>query len=327
MDRFADLHCPFEEAINPATALVHTETAAWAAGHGLAPLARAAQASEIFTWLVGRFYPAASKEKLRVISDWTTWLFWHDDLCDGTDVGRSPRKLERIFERYLVILDGTSGLRPGNPFEVALLDLRRRLASAAPSRAWYLRFLNTVQDYLAACVWEAENRARRAPLDVNLFIGMRRQASDMYSYVEFIDWLRGRCLPLAVRRHRDVVALVDCTNNVASWTNDLFSLTKELRDDDVHNLVVAIAAEQGVSLAAATATAVEYTNREMRRFVHTKARLRSFGPDLDEEVRDFVAALESLMRGNLDWSRETARYREAAPPPEVVFAARSGGAA
>jgi hypothetical protein len=49
-------------------------------------------ATERFTWLVGGFYPWAHERELELISDFTSWLFWHDDLCDETTLGEDPTR-------------------------------------------------------------------------------------------------------------------------------------------------------------------------------------------------------------------------------------------
>lgn len=46
----------------------------------------------------------------------------------------------------------------------------------------------------------------------------------------------------------------------------------------------------------------------MEKFLVDKERLRSFGPQNDPQVHQFVAALEHWIIGNLVWSFETQRY-------------------
>jgi hypothetical protein len=96
---------------------------------------------------------------------------------------------------------------------------------------------------------------------------------------------------------------------VAAWHNDVFSLDKELAYGDVHNLVLVIAREPAVSLPEARALAVARCNAEVDALQVTARRLPSFGEAADPIVADFVMGMGALMRGNLDWSLETLRYR------------------
>jgi hypothetical protein len=273
-------------------------------------------ATEQFTWLVGRFFPNAAERELQLISDFTSWLFWHDDVCDETTLGEDPTGLRRQFEALLGVLTRRHPVRPGNAFDAALADLRDRFEAAAPSLAWFRRFVTAVEEYFDACCWEAENRDSGATPSVNVFIGMRRFAGGMYIYLEFVEFVLGRELPLVARSHRDVQRLAQITNNVASWHNDLFSLRKELAYGDVHNLVVVLARENELDLEDAARVAAEYCDREVNAFISLRARLPSFGPAVDAVLGDYIDGLTALMRGNLDWSLATQRYHRAFEPVE-----------
>src|SRR6476619_7267280 len=90
-----ELRCPFESALNPGTEAAHRHTRDWAVGHGLVCNANIERqvATEQFTGLVGRLYPRAARTELELISDFTSWLFWHDDVCDETALGEDPAAL------------------------------------------------------------------------------------------------------------------------------------------------------------------------------------------------------------------------------------------
>lgn len=305
------LYCPFWSALNPGTEAAHRHTHAWAEAFGLCRGAKAQRqvASEQFTWLVGRFFPRAAPDVLDLISDFTSWLFWHDDVCDETTLGEDPTALARQFHWLFGVLTRRQEIRAGQPFDAAFADLRDRFEAAAPSPAWFARFVVSVQQYFDAGVWEAINRQDGVVPTVESFVGMRRFAGGMYIYLDFVELALGAELPLVVRGRRDVARLQQITTNVACWHNDLFSLPKELAFGDVHNLVVVIAKERTLNLAAATRAAMAECDREARAFRRLARQLPPFGPALDGLLARYLEGLGALMRGNLDWSRETARYR------------------
>jgi hypothetical protein len=248
-----DLYCPFPSAVHPQTARAAERTRAWAAAFGLlrSSDARAQLASERFTWLVGRFFPLAPLPALQLISDFTTWLFWHDDVCDETALGQQPQALAATFQRLFGVLCGSEPPLSGQAFELSLAEMSGRFQRLAPDAGWMLRALTSVREYFDACVWEAQNRVDGQVPSINSFIPLRRCAGGMWIYLDFIELCSGRSLPLVLRKHREVQRLVQITNNVASWHNDLFSLAKEMRRGDVHNLVTAVQAQQGLDLPAA----------------------------------------------------------------------------
>jgi 5-epi-alpha-selinene synthase len=50
------------------------------------------------------------------------------------------------------------------------------------------------------------------------------------------------------------------------------------------------------------------------------AALPSFGAAQDAQLRRFVSGLWALVRGNLDWSKETPRYQAAQAPAQPIAA-------
>jgi hypothetical protein len=83
-----------------------------------------------------------------------------------------------------------------------------------------------------------------------------------------------------------------------------------------------IAQERRVSIAEARAIAVAWCNDEVAGFEPIARHLPSFGAEVDALVAAHARSLGALMRGNLDWSLATGRYRGAlTPPAEAVHAA------
>jgi hypothetical protein len=312
-----DLHCPFPSALNPGTEVAHHHTRQWAGRSGLVRTARIQHqvASERFTWLVGGFYPWAERRELELISDFTSWLFWHDDVCDETTLGEDPAALARQFDWLLGILTRRRPVRASDPFDLAFADLRDRFEEASPGPSWLVRLAASVQQYFEACVWEAANRRHGRVPGVDVYRAMRPFAGGMYIYLDFVE-LAGRAeLPLVARGHRDVQRLQEITLNVACWHNDFFSLDKELAYGDVHNLVVVIARERNVSLSEARAVAIALCNQEAASFEPTARGLPAFDVEADARMAVHTRDLGALMRGNLDWSLATDRYRGTVPAP------------
>jgi 5-epi-alpha-selinene synthase len=312
-----DLHCPFSSALNPGTEAAHEHTRRWAEHFGLVRNSRIQHqiASERFTWLVGGFYPWAEARELDLISDFTSWLFWHDDVCDETTLGEDPPALARQFEWLLGILTRCKPVRANDAFDQAFEDLRERFEEAAPSFGWLARMVRSVQQYFEACVWEAANRRHGRVPGVDLYTAMRPVAGGMYIYLDFVELAARAELPLVARRQPALRRLHEITVNVACWHNDLFSLEKELAYGDVHNLVVVMARERNMSLNEARALAVRHCNQEMAAFAPAARRLPALDPETDAQVAAHERALGALMRGNLDWSLDTVRYRETVGAP------------
>ena len=320
-----DLHCPFPSLTNIHTAQAHNATLRWADRFGLLEPGdvRAQQAAQLHSWLVGGFFPRARLPQFQLLCDFTSWLFWHDDVCDETALADDPSRLEQQFAQLFGLMMRAADPRPGNAFDASLVDLRDRFEALAPSCVWWLRFATSLEEYFEACVREAEDRREGGVPTVRDFIPLRRCAGGMWIYLDFVEFVNEQTLPIAVRQNRDVQRLRRITTNVACWTNDIYSLAKELRSGQVHNLVISLWRERGGSLEQAMETAAAYCDAEVHRFQGIARKLPSFGNAADAIVDRYLDGMKALMRGNLDWSRESGRYRAASSAEDVAALPRA----
>ncbi len=324
--------CPFPPAVSPSAEAVHSHTLEWVGHHRLVTEARSLERLRAaqFSQLVARAYANAPLDRLRLLSDWVTWLFILDDECDEHGIGKRPERLAALHAGCLNVLSGyrpeepdprestyqvsdrrtDQEVRPDLPLMCALRDIRERLRSCMP-HAWMMRFALGVADYFEACEWEARNRAQGTWPDPAVYMQMRPYTGALYTALDLIEMTEGTILPLTVRKHPLLQDLIGITNNVVCWSNDVFSLEKERAHHDLHNLALILQRHDGLSLQEAVDRVAELTDAQVRRFIELEAQLPSFGTPLDAEVRRLVGVLRAWMRGNLDWSCESGRYRPA----------------
>lgn len=308
------LYCPFPAAINPHANIVHERAVAWARRFHL--LRREAAYRRLnrlqYSMLMARAYPSASLEGLQLVADWSTWLFLLDDQCDEAGIGKEPEQLASMHALLLDVLDGTPPSAHADAFAHALWDVYTRLHKYAHAE-WLQRFRESVRMYFEANVWEARNRQSGQPPDVVTYCAMRPFTSAVYPclmLIELTDHLR---LPSAVLHNPHVQRLELMTNNVISWANDLVSFEKEQQQGDVHNLVLVLAHERGISLQAAVERAVVLHDAEVRAFVALAKQLPAIMPTSTADLERYVTGMRFWMRANLDWSLAAARYTSVQP--------------
>ncbi len=305
-----ELYCPFPPALSMHAEAVHEATVDWARRFELAEegsTVRQIRASKLGL-LAGRFHPEAPREELRLVSDWYLWMFVRDDRCDETELGENPRLLASKDSRFMDILEGAEPRSGEDPLGRALHDLRRRVVSKAPSSLWVRRFVRTVRAHFDSSLWETANRAEGLTPDLATYVRMRPVTGGMHVDAGLIEMTKKIFLASDVLEHPAVRSLTTASNNVVCWANDLFSLEKELKSGDVHNLVVVLREARGLSLQEAVERATELHDAEIRGFLQAESRLPSFGPIVDVNLARYVASLRARMRGNLDWSLESGRY-------------------
>lgn len=310
-----DLRYPFAPAISDHAESAHEGTVGWARGFGLLPEEHAYRLFEAtgIGRLAARTHPTAAPEDLRLISDWYAWLFFRDDVGDATEASERPDELSAADGRSLAVLEGAKPAGTDGPLVHALADLKGRLREYLRanhlSEVWMRRFVRAVRTHLEATLWEAANRSRGAVPDLPSYVRMRPLTGGLFIVTELTEIIEGVHLPREMREHRAVRRLSEASHNVACWANDLLSLEKELGLKEVNNLVVVLQKEYCLGLQAAADRAGEMHDAEVRAFVASEAHLPSLTPAVDANLARYAESLRHRMRGILDWSRETERYR------------------
>jgi 5-epi-alpha-selinene synthase len=295
--------------MNPHAITVEHATIAWATHMGLIQHATDAERFLRLQYgtLMARAYPNAPLPALQLISDWNTWLFLLDDQCDEAGLGYAPDQLAAVHAALLDILHGGSPHQQ-TPHNLALCDLATRLQAYAGS-PWLDRFRLQVAEYFKANIWEAKNRARGRAPNLKTYLAMRPYTGAVYTYLALMEFADKFDLPAAVYAHPIVQQLMEMTNNIICWANDLMSLDKELRHGDVHNLVLVLRHTQNHSIPKAIRLVATMHDVEVGRFQALVASLPSFTAAVDADLQHYVMGLQFWIRANMDWSVATARYR------------------
>ena len=304
-----DLYCPFESGINPAVDEVAASTDAWLHDTGLVEGegARRKLVADRLTELAARACRDAPVEVLDVVSRWNAWLFVRDDVCDRSDVGRDPARLQRLNDGHLGVLCGRA---PGRSrLSRALSDVHRSLVALAGDRV-RARWLHSVELYMEGCRWEAVNRrAGRVP-ELAEYIALRRWTGGLLPSLELYAALGGIASTPWTRADPRVCELLDAANDAVCWTNDVFSAERERAAGDVHNLVLVLEHHHRMQPSWAREQALDMIETRVRRFMELEPQVWS----AHESARAFTLTLRAWLRGNLDWSRRSARYRPSAFP-------------
>ena len=200
-----------------------------------------------------------------------------DDKGDESEVGRHPNELSEVDNRFLDVLAGGEPKVFDEPLVHALYDLRwrleERLRSNALSEVWMRRFVRIFRGHLEATLWEAANRARDVVPDLESYLRMRPLTGGLSIITELMEIIEGSHLPQEVREHGAVRRVTEASHNVVCWANDILSLEKELRCNEVNNLILVLHYTQDLGLQQAIDRAAQMHDAEMRR---VRSRGREF---------------------------------------------------
>jgi hypothetical protein len=299
------LRCPYASEVNPHRDWVERENLAWLQRFGLVrgEVATRRARGAMFGSLASRAYPTATRDGLAIAAAWASWLFLRDDVCD--ERGDAVIDMSRRNEAQLRVLGGYAAPAVGDPFEVALADIRDRMV-AVGGASWMSRFVGNVQDYFDACAWEAANRAHGVVPDLDTYVHMRDLTGAVRTCFDIYELVDGGPLPVEVRSAPTVREIMTIGNRMICWSNDIFSADKERAHGDFHNLVL-ILERSGASPEEAMGVAAEMHDGLVDELALNEARLEKVSDRMSAAV-PLLRAVKQWARANLDWSIETGRY-------------------
>lgn len=329
--RIPPLYCPFPHRVNPHAEQARRQLSRWVGTVGLIRRQSARRRFEHadFGWFASVVYPTADEERIELMADWFAWLFLVDDQLDDGELGRDPEHAGQVVAGMRAVLQsaddgaGVAGCDDLPTAVTSLADLWQRTATGMTG-AWRRRFVQHLEDCLtAASVWEAGNRQRGIVPGEDDYIENRRHTGAIYVCMDLIDVVARLDVPVDLYRSEEFSDTLDAACNVVCWTNDIYSLEKERSLGEVHNLVYVVQHHRALDGARAMAHVCEATSAETRRYLALEERLLRRYREHADVLTPYLDGMRTWIRGNLDWSGRTGRYRSqtggTAPQPAVYL--------
>jgi hypothetical protein len=306
MTRMDSLYCPFTSSVHEDASSVHAGSVLWARSLGMLPTeqhVKHANKAKV-GWLVARAFPTATSCGLQLVADWTMLFCLLDDHIEkrGTAVD-----VEDYLQHLLDLFRADIARSSDDPFAAGLLDIRARLLALGPI-SYFMSFADRLEVLFAGFATEAKNRDSAVIPDLASYLPLREVTVGLQVMYALAELLEGFSLPAAAHEHPAIQALAKHTSNIVGWANDLFTYEKEFREGEIHNLVLVLMNERGISLTQAVGQATELHDNEIHSFLACVEQLPSFGA-ADRDVACYVEMLRCWIRGHLDWAHETGRYR------------------
>lgn len=255
-------------------------------------------------------YTTGPRDRLRVIADYINYLFHLDNISDPMLI-READTLGNVVMNALWFPDSykpTNGMQE-EPIPAKLTrDIWMRcIRHAGPGVQ--KRFIQTMQEFFEAISIQAKTRAANAVPDLESYIDCRRDTSACKPCWALIEYLHDVDLPDYVAEHPIIEALGQATNDMVSWSNDIYSYNNEQgRGDGAHNLVYVLIHHHGHTVQSAVDHAGKMWRDTMEKFIADEQRLPSWGPVVDDMVQKYVSGLRDWSVGSLHWSFRTHRY-------------------
>jgi 5-epi-alpha-selinene synthase len=317
MDHFVipDIYCPFPSLISPHLEQVQAHAQEWINAIGLVPQGTAQSSFLTYEvpWMICGVYPDAGLEELFLCSDWYSWGFTYDDLCDNS--GPDTHELDLIQAHLLAVFQASppasvqEAIAPtASPLVTALSDIWQQ-ARQQTSTTWQRRFAYHHVEYFASLQQEAANRLHQQIPNVQAYIANRRLTAASTVCLDLIELVHHIEIPVEVYESQSFQTILNSVYDIVHWTNDVYSLPKELARGEVNNLVVVVQYEEGGSLQDALNHVCAMINRETLRFRKLVECLPSYSEDVDRVIHTYLVDVGHYIRTALDYERVGSRYQ------------------
>jgi hypothetical protein len=306
-----ELYCPFGASVHVDAESIEEGTIAWMKRYGYirTPDEEDTARHAAFGIRAARVHPAGRTEAIQLVSDLTVWLFLTDDTyVEGPGMSNTLSVLSDHAIRSIRVLRDPEDLPSvPSPSLAALQNISRRLRGMATHEQVDRLVNGMVEFFLAGCC-EAVSFARRSLPVTADYIAVRDAINCLRSVCfVFIEIVGGYALPGATWSRPDLQAVVNEAVRIISNHHDILSGLRELVQAVPMNLPAVIAQEHGIPISQAFAHVGDLTNSDMKSFVLMSDRL--LATEEDRSVHHYVEGLRAWIRGNLDWSLTTGRYR------------------
>jgi hypothetical protein len=308
------LWCPMAPAIHPAFPIWEQETVRWMDRFNL-------DGEQLDTGrlhrisvgeLTGRtIHPAAEPPAAQFTADTLMWLFAFDDAyCDEGRYSHDPIKTVILVAEMARIAE-TGHTTSSSPCARALADLRQRMDHLA-SPPQIARWVHTMKAYLSYQVWEASYRSAGTMPTIGEYVVARIRNGAMELSAACLEIAEGYQAPFDETESADVRALTEMACGLVGYDNDIASYYKEhARSDCKLNLVDVIAHQRRLSPDAALSKAITFRDAVLATYLELYQWVE---PTVSDATRRYMSGLSAWIRGNLDWSMNSARYRRADEP-------------
>ncbi|QJB31465.1 hypothetical protein HF329_09185 [Chitinophaga oryzae] len=257
--------------------------------------------------LAAHFFPLASLPQLIWMTRWNLTFFVFDDFYGPLPLGELSAKIQRAME----ILQGAPLTKDDNEIFRQMFIMRKEILPHVEGNLFWMDQFNASMGLFfegmkadTAFSYREEVRYPR----LKEYLVLREKIVATYPLLDFAEIEVHAILPPPVINDPVLRRLRQLACRLVSWSNDVYSLKKELEDHEAMNLVLVIKEEFNCSTEEAIDRAVDIHERDLSAFLELSNNLPgNYGP-YGAAVRRYVDAIGLLLSGHIEWYDHTLRY-------------------
>lgn len=279
--------------------------------------------------LIGYSFPVARGTDVNLLVDILGWFTVIDDLFDGP-TGRSPDAAAAVVTPLVDTMwsddAGPTATDRASGLIGTLRDLWHRQTFAAPgdrasglirawqdlwhrqtfaaSADWRLRAAQDWEACLETFLKETGHRYYRTAPTLGEGVLLRRHASCLYPFMNMLERVTGYPIPVALIGDSTHERLRASTADVATYVNDLYSLEREERQGQGHNMVLILQRLHGLSRSEA----IEEVSARVYELIEECDRLNAQLAQLYPTAHQYLRGMRTLIDGVYLWTSTSRRY-------------------
>jgi terpene synthase-like protein len=321
MPQDAVFEIPFPSLINPHWASARAAHLSWIRARDL--VRSEARMEEYLSWdlpqSTARTYPYAEHDELKMLMDFISIFFLFDDEFDMLWDDRRAR-LAAVTQEMITIPYRPPGASPDivSPLTLAWIEVWTAF-SREMSETWQNRFASNWARFLTAAMEEAHLTARRAVMDLNSYVGLRRRSVGIYHCLDAAERSRRFEVPPQLQAHQRMRDLRAAATDTIGFMNDVQSLERDERRGNPYNLVLLLQRELHCSRTEAIDRAMQMTRERLSAVIQLQAEIPQICAVLGLSDNEFTAVEQGVegvrnwIRGYYDWACQSGRYAAATP--------------
>jgi hypothetical protein len=303
--KIRELQLPYVDQTNLATEEAQEQSVVWVTNYVSKEKEKIQKVADYnIGLLLGKVHPQANPTILSIISDFATWLFIYDDRIEKcTD----EATIRMFHTRTLQIIGGEAATTQDLPLMPGLSNIMERLHSVWSSRDWNMRFRQDVSDYCEATLWEFKNRKEGKVPSVEDYKLRRPDTSGTKIMFDFIEVTTGIEIPQELVTSEDFQTIRLLGANLVNWENDIISAPKELKQKDIHNLIIAYKHQYSIGYEEALQLASRDLIEALDQF---QDMCKAYSGASTEAVDANIKGITEWIAANHFWSIKSRRYTD-----------------
>lgn len=302
-NRLPEIEENFDGSVSPYADEIQKSTIKWGKEFGFLHWGNLSKyEKQSIAYLASRAQPYDSFRDVRLTSDYLLLFCILDDYSDNS---KDENEFEEYSNKIISIFNGDTNYIE-DPFLSGWEDWWKRI-KVGTTVEWQNQIIKSIKSCLESITWEIKNQKNGYIPKVESYIEKRQNSGSVFVCFDLIE--RGGGVFISSKYSMGLLKeLIVSANKIANWTNDILSLDKEIKDDEVHNLVISIQKQNGNTIEESLKQTKKIMELEIDNFYRIKDKIFRFNKPFDSNIIKFISRLETAIRGHYEWSIRTKRF-------------------